>query len=142
MPLEESVIHSEYRNEDEILFMAQSSHPDNSTLVAIFVITVVTLLMIALITWKLCSLCNKWYKRRDELSELEEDRHLEAALTQNEKNVLEAKKFLNSYRTVTEIGTASSPTIQRPPCLNCNLIAMGEAVSYADGSCPQCGNNT
>ncbi|TRY63808.1 hypothetical protein TCAL_15191 [Tigriopus californicus] len=97
MPLEDSVIHSEYRNEDEILFMAQSSHPDNSTLVAIFVITVVTLLMIALITWKLCSLCNKWYKRRDEL---------------------------------------------RPPCLNCNLIAMGEAVSYADGSCPQCGNNT
>ncbi len=31
---------------------------------------------------------------------------------------------------------------QRVLCLNCNLIQMGSAVSYADGSCPQCGNAT
>ena len=30
--------------------------------------------------------------------------------------------------------------MQRATCLNCNLIAMGEMLPYADGRCPRCGN--
>ena len=32
--------------------------------------------------------------------------------------------------------------MQRATCLNCNLIAMGEMLAYADGRCPRCGNMT
>lgn len=32
--------------------------------------------------------------------------------------------------------------MQRATCLNCNLIAMGEMLPYADGRCPRCGNMT
>ena len=36
-------------------------------------------------------------------------------------------------------GGGGAPGSNRLMCLNCSLIAMGEAAAYADGTCPQCG---
>ena len=44
-----------------------------------------------------------------------------------------------SYVEVDERARQEEEEDSRPPCLNCTMITMGEAVSYADGSCPQCG---
>ena len=115
----------------------------NDILVAGVLVLIVVLLVLFVIR-KLWLVCKTWKESSEEQAQLERGgagRGPGAApgpvdgFTQ--ETLMEAKQQM-----AVQNSRNAAVANQRPLCLNCNMIQMGEAVSYADGSCPQCGRDT
>jgi hypothetical protein len=121
-------------------------NPMNRILIGLALL-ILFVLIIVFVARKLIMMCRTWNEdeKADEADQMEAVAAVAAASASgrtgsgrpNEEAMLlmEAKKAIEAADN--NVGSS-----QRNHCLNCNMIAMGEAVSYADGSCPQCGTVT
>lgn len=50
-------------------------------------------------------------------------------------------KFAEAETDIFQMAApTSSAADDQEHCITCNLIKMGSATTYSDGTCPQCGN--
>uniref|UniRef100_A0A0K2TBU0 Uncharacterized protein n=1 Tax=Lepeophtheirus salmonis TaxID=72036 RepID=A0A0K2TBU0_LEPSM len=58
------------------------------------------------------------------------------------RRISKSHSLLESELRRSPLANASNSGVTRNnSCLNCKLIIMGESISYADGRCPQCGDD-
>jgi hypothetical protein len=62
------------------------------------------------------------------------------AKSQESNDILTAVELQEEEKLNKEEPSFSTMANNRLMCLNCNMIQMGSALSYNDGTCPQCGN--
>ena len=93
---------------------------------------------------KIMEKCRSWCSKEDKTEEVGQVARSGRARATTETASASAASAARSNcgLSLSQVEELLLMEMQRATCLNCNLIAMGEMLAYADGRCPRCGNVT